>query len=209
MKKSFLVLTIVLGGFALLPTAIFAQNVAPKVISVTLNKANHEAVSASYEYSNKVLNTVLSNKIKESNLGRVKSASNKFKVLKGVTWTAISNDKMDYYYKISGNKRNSTLEMLASKGYDNFLTQESNATVIQNIQTFVTSLNRDLYIYKVGQEVLDKQKDLKKLEKNLKSKQKNVKESKKDIKKAQDAVEQQQSEIGKLKSEIEQLQGQQ
>lgn len=72
----------------------------------------------------------------------VKSASSKgYRVFKAVSWPEVSADKLDVYYKVDGKKGKSVVTMLVSKGYDNFISNQSDAQAAAGVKNFLSGLN--------------------------------------------------------------------
>lgn len=206
MKRIIFCLGLFLGTTALAATAK-AQNQPLAQVAVTFNKTSQPASTQSYSISDKGLGTVVAQRLNKENLGKAKSASDKFKMFKGVTWTAISPDAMDYYYRVSGNKNKATLEILVSKGYDNFVSAQSDPQIVQKVYQFMNSLNEDIARYHLEANIQDKTKEVAKAQKELKKKAGTVERAERELKKAQQEFDKQQQLIDKMKEEIEALKG--
>ena len=120
-----------------------------------------------------------------------------------VVMQSIRPEKIDVYFKVEDKKTSSTVNMLVSKGYENFVSKESDPEIIEKMIGFMTTFKKDVMsfgyndqIEKLEEQKKDKEKDLKKAEKNSYSDAKDkAKYEKKKTEKTQDAA--------KLKSDLD------
>jgi hypothetical protein len=208
MKKVLITFGILLGSLAMQPTVYAQNNVQVREASVSLGKASQNAVVADYNYSKEALDAVVKSRLNAAKLSKSKSASSKFRIFGGVTWTEISPNKMDYYYRVSGSKGKSTLEILASTGYDNFVTTQADAATIQNIKTFMASLEADLIKYSLDELIVAKEKEIKEAEKTLDNKKNTVSKAEKSLEEAKKETQKQDEVLNALKGELEKLKAQ-
>lgn len=201
MKKVLLVAGMILGTLTMTTMAATAQ-VQTREASVSFGKVSHSAVIADFNYATDALDAVLKKRFADAKLPKTKSASGKFKKMEGATWPEISNDKMDYYYRLSGKKGKATLEIMASKGYDNFVTAQNDASSVQNIKNFMISLESDLIKYSLNELMAAKEKEIKDAEKGLSKAEKVLEDARNEVKKQDDGV-------NRLRGELEKLKGQQ
>ena len=206
MKKSLLILFVL--GFLSITNTVKAQQVEIREASVTIDKVSQSAVVADFKYSAKVLKKVLEKRFEEASLTKSRKASNKFRKFEGVVWTNVSPDKMDYYYKVSGKKKKATLEILASKGYDNFINGQTNPDAFQNIKNFIASLEADVIRFNLNELVMAKEKAIKHAEKELKDKKEEVSKTEKKLEKAKKEESEQNDVLGKLKNDLDNLNAQ-
>lgn len=157
------------------------RDVKTSQTTVGIEQDKPEAVVANYNYAKSRLNDVLNERLSKENLPSPKSASNKFIVVNGARWSKISSTRLDYYFRVSGNKNTSTLEMVVSKGYENYISSESNPSVFPNLKEFAHSLESDLYASKVEVAVAQKEEEIAKAEKALKKRAKKVSKAQKGI----------------------------
>lgn len=207
MRKALLVLGLLVGSLTATNT-INAQDIQIREASIALGKVSQSGLVADFNYSEEALETVLEKRFSDAKM-KSKKDTKKFRKIEGATWAAISQDKMDYYYRISGKNGKSTLELLASKGYDNFVTSQSDATVVQNLQNFINSLESDLVKYSLNELIEAKQKEIKSAEKTLESKKDNVKSAEKELEDAKAEVNKQEEAVNTLKGELDTLKAQQ
>jgi len=200
MKKVLIVAGIVFGSLAAMTTAVTAQ-VQAREASVSFGKVSQSAVVADFNYSTDALDAVLKKRFADAKLPKAKTAAGKFKKMEGATWTEISNDKMDYYYRLSGKKGKATLEIMASKGYDNFITAQNDASSIQNIKNFMASLESDLVKYSIEELMAAKEQEIKEAEKGLAKAEKALEAAKNDLRKQDEGVNKLRGELEKLKAQ--------
>ncbi len=202
MKK--ILLTLAIGGLSL--TAMKAQEVQKEEInewvnpnhskaqfvSVETKMKNLDAVSISFPISEVDLEEIFEEKMKSVGAAR---KSKKWKAVRGyrsyqaLTVGEVSQDKMDYYYAIDGNKENSTVTVAVSRGYDNFLSRSTDAEEFAKIKNFLESLNNDV--------------DTKNWEKRVMAQEDVVKESNKKLSNDQSELERLEKELENIKSNIE------
>ena len=177
---------------ALLMSAASVQLQAQSVREATIqyNKTSQNGVIADYNYSKEAVQAVLQKRFAEAKLGKSKS-SKKFNVFAAVIWSEISNDKVDVYYKVSSKKNVTTVEIMLSKGYDNFVSAANDPNAIQNLKNFLMSLEEDLKAYDLSTKVKEQEEIVKKAEKavatsnsNLDKLEKQKSQLEKDIEKA-------------------------
>jgi hypothetical protein len=87
---------------------------------------------------------------------------------KGAVLPAISNTQQDYYYKITGNRRKTTIHFAVSKGYDNYVTNANDSHISASVSTFLTELNNKV---ELKEEINEKQEELNKIENKKAKKQ--------------------------------------
>lgn len=201
MKKVLLVGGMILGALTMTTMAATAQ-VQTREASVAFGKVSQSAVVADYNYDVNALDAVLKKKFTDARLPKAKSAAGKFKKIEGATWSDISNDKMDYYYRLSGKKGKATLEIMASKGYDNFVTAQNDASGVQNIKNFMTSLESDLVKYNLSELMAAKEKEIKEAEKGLTKAQKALDDAKTNVQKQDEGLSRMRGELEKLKGQL-------
>jgi hypothetical protein len=201
MKKIILIAGLLIAGVNL---NIYAQAPQTREQAVSINKANQNAVAGDFKVSKTVLEAVVTNKISEYKLGKSKSSSG-FKKFEGTVWSEISTDKMDYYYRVTGNKSAATVEILASKGYDNFISSQTDPAAVQNIKNFILSLEQEIVKYTLNEQIAAKEKEVKAAEKVVESQNKNVSKAEKALETAKSEAKKKEEAVNKLKGELEKL----
>ncbi len=157
-----------LAAVLLLPVVAGAQTV--KEVTVKKGKESVPAFSVKIKHAKSLTQKVL--KEQEEVAGLKKSKHKKgFNVYKGIVWPAISSNHMDYFYKIKGNRRKSTVYFVVSKGYDNYISSASDANTATGINTFLTTLNEKVETQK---QIDKKEAELQKIAKEKDKKEKEI-----------------------------------
>jgi predicted ribosome quality control (RQC) complex YloA/Tae2 family protein len=150
-----------------------AQNA--RETTAKFNKTNPGAIIADYDQPADMVKTVLKERLEKEGLGKMKSASGYMRY-SGVIWNAISSEKLDAYFKVDGKKGKSTITVLVSKGYDNFVTPASDARITDNVKAFLNGFNEHLTAYQKTLDVKAQEEAVKKAEKEQKELAKRNKE---------------------------------
>lgn len=125
----------------LLPVAAHAQSdVDITEGSVKMGKKKMWAFGATYRYNKDVTASVMSNNMEAAGMKRSshKKGVNKYKA---AIWPELSSAKGDYYYKIKSRKGKTTVYIVASKGYDNYVTSSNDAAMAGKITQYMQRLD--------------------------------------------------------------------
>ena len=94
-----------------------------------------------------------------------------FYIFNGITLPAISNQKLDMYFKVErkgkSRKEQSTIFMLVSKGYDNFISPETDAAIFEAATAFLNGFVAGTEGYRLNLDIEEQQKVVKNAEKKL------------------------------------------
>lgn len=164
MKKLFKSLAAVAFLFTA-TTTVFAQNAREG--RVQFMKADQNAVIADYDLPKDVIENALKERLEKAGLGK-RGSEKGFITYKGSTWTEIGADKMDIYAKVEGKGNMSTVTMLVSKGYDNFISSGTDPEKVQKVQEFLNSFIKDARLYQLKLTIIAQEEAVKKAEKELK-----------------------------------------
>lgn len=161
MKK---IINLVAASIMLTATSIasYAQNAYES--SVKFSKTNENAVVIDFNKPGNIVEAALKDRLDKEGLGKSKS-KNGFTYYAGTIWKSVSADKLDIYFKVDSKKERSTVMLLMSKGYDNFITSGSDATVIENGKAFLNSLGQSIDAYQLGVDIKAQEEAVKKAEK--------------------------------------------
>lgn len=142
MKKYFNVLFICLA----VNFNISAQHAT--IASIQFNEKPQSCISTEYAMSAVMTEGALKKKMSDAKFKSPAKTRDGFLYYAGVVILEISNDRLDIYFKTEA-KSNSTsaLNMLLSKGYDNFITKASDPKVIENGMLFLEALAKDVMRY--------------------------------------------------------------
>jgi hypothetical protein len=172
----------------LLPFCVAAQDVAIKEGSAKMGKKKMWCFSARYDYGKKITKETVNEIMDNAGLRR-NSHKKGVSKYKGASWSAISNSKCDYYYKLKGKKGRTTMYLAVSKGYDNFVTSTNDAEIAGNITRLLTDLQTQIA---TAQMIQEKEAELQKMNKENEA-------AKKQLKDAESQQAQKANEIKKLK----------
>lgn len=205
-------------------SALFAQEIA--VGTASISKADRTCVIASYTMPADIIRDALSDKLKKAKIGKGSKVKGGFRVYKGVNLPEIAEDKVDLYTKVSGKRDKSTLYVAVSRGYDNFITPETDAEDMEKIKVYVQSMIENVNIAKIKVDIASQAKVVKKAEDNKKSKlktgenlvsdQKNLEaklarnkndqaENKKDVEQASQKLQEEEAQMSELKSKLQMM----
>lgn len=144
----------------------FAQNA--REASVKFMKGQQNAIVADYDLPKEVVEEALKQRLDKEGLGK-KGSEKGFSAYKGTTWVNISPDKMDVYTKVEGKGDKSTITLLASKGYDNFVTTATDADKVQKLEAFLNDFIKDARAYQLRLAIAAQEEIVKKAEKDQKN----------------------------------------
>jgi hypothetical protein len=183
MKKIFLLLMVILNPF--LELAI-GQNVIEQKSECIDGVQNGLVIEINSTIKN--VEIVLEKRLKGD--GLMVNTKKGFYTCMAQNWARIGTGTMDYYFKVTKiDKNKSSITMFISKGYNNFLSSESNKMEIENAKIFMNSLINDSKKYEIELSLIT----------NADLQKENIKDTEKLIKAVQKANE----EIEELKKKIE------
>src|ERR1700748_975309 len=133
--------------------------------SVKFMKSTANAVVASYNVPEDIMKQALEQKLSKENIGKVKESKGYY-TFSGITWNRISADKMDYYFTVDGKKNNATITVIASKGYNNFISSGTDLQSIQNIKAFLSDFAQAINAYQLSLDIKAQQDAVATAEKN-------------------------------------------
>ncbi len=160
MKTVLKALTIATLTIGALPS--YAQNA--REASIKFMKGQQNAIVADYDLPKGVVEDALKERLEKEGLGK-RGSEKGFMAYKATVWTNISPDKMDVYAKVEGKGDQSTITMLASKGYDNFISTATDADKVQKIEAFMNSFIKDARAYQLKLAIAAQEEVVKKAEK--------------------------------------------
>ncbi len=203
---------------------LLAQDISVGTASIA--KVNRPCVVATYDVPTDIIKDALSSKLKRSNISKGSKVRGGFRVYKGVSIPEISDDKIDIYTKVSGRKGKSTLYMAISRGYDNFVSPETDSDMMEKGKGYVKSMIADVNIAKIKTDIAAQAKvvkkadkayentvktgknlvgDMKDLENKLVKNKKDQEANKKDQEEAAQKLKGEQAMLEELKSKLESM----
>lgn len=160
MKITFKALSIL--TLSVLSFSSFAQNA--REASVKFMKGQQNAIIADYDLPKSLVEDALKERLDKEGLGK-KSSEKGYMAYKKTTWAAISPDKIDVYANVDGKNDKSTITMLVSKGYDNFISTATDSDKVQKIEAFLNSFIKDVRAYQLRLSIAAQEEVVKKAEK--------------------------------------------
>lgn len=140
---------------------VFAQNAHEAMIP--FNKTQESAVVADFDNPPEVVKQVLKAQLEKEGLGKIKSSGGYWRS-NGSVWHSVSSDKMDFYFRVEGKRNKSTISVLVSKGYDNFVTSGTDSRTVDNVKNFLNSFGDQLAAYQKEQDIKAQEEAVKKAE---------------------------------------------
>ncbi len=111
---------------------------------------------------------------------------------------------MDVYFKVDDkNNNSSSVAMLLSKGYENFMSSETDPQVFENAKKYLASMKKDILSFGYNANIQKLQDNKKSLEKDLKKSTKNASSLAKDKSKIESNQRDNKAKIASLKSEVD------
>ncbi len=117
---------------------VYSQEISETSLSFMDGKQN--AVEAKYKYSEDIMQNVVKNVLEKKKIKRTKSVKG-YELYEGIVFEELSADKIDFYIKVDGNKKESTITLLISKGYNNFISTSNDASTIKNAKNLCKEFN--------------------------------------------------------------------
>jgi hypothetical protein len=200
-------------AFALMVTVAGAQSTTA---TVDYLKVSRQAVVNDIPFPEKTIRDAIDNKMEQ--LGYKGKESKGFMVYKGVRLAELGNDSYDLYFmadRVSRkNKENSTLTLMISKGFDNFVADSTDAGLINNAKKYLDSIKLMIAAYDLELQITAQEDAVKKSDKkynglvedgeDLEKKRKSIEKDIEDNKKNQ---ANQKADIEKQRQILETLRG--
>lgn len=138
----------VIATFAFICGFIAAKAQNAYETSVKFDKSNQNAIVATYDLPKEVVEAALKERLEKAGLGKPKGSKG-FMNYAGKLWKEVSDDKVDLYVKVEDKKGSSAVQILVSKGYDNFISSGTDAHAVQNVKSFLQSFNTEVLAYQL------------------------------------------------------------
>jgi hypothetical protein len=141
---------------------LYAQNA--RETAVKFNKANTNALLADYNYPVEIVKLVLKDRLDKEGLRKMKTTNGYMRYAE-VLWPSVSSGKIDAYFKVDGKKGKSTVTVLVSKGYDNFIATGSDPAATEGVKAFLNGLNDHIAVYQKEQDIKAQEEVIRQAEK--------------------------------------------
>ncbi len=183
-------------------------------ITITYKEALQPALILRLPNKTEVAEATILQKLKETGYnpetkGMLFWKSNKldgFYVFNGVTFPEMNNQKLDMYFKVdkaSENKNQSTVYLMVSKGYDNFVSPQNDTVTFYAAQKFLNGFVAGTDAYKLDLDIEAQQKNVANAEKKLSDLQQNEKDMHNKIEKLQTDLSNNQNDQKNQQMEID------
>lgn len=107
---------------------------------VSFMDGKQDAVVAKYQYSEDVMESAIDKVLAEKKIKKTKNTKG-FRLYQGVIFDDLCRDVIDLYIKIDGNKKETTVTILISKGYNNFISSSNDGNTIKNTKNLCKVFN--------------------------------------------------------------------
>lgn len=92
-------------------------------------------------------------KLNDAKLGNGDKTKDGFRVYKGVEIPEIASEKIDVYFKVDEKANTSTLYMLTSKGYDNFMKVDPDSDAVKHTIQYLNAFVKDATAYMLSNDI--------------------------------------------------------
>src|SRR5690606_17690505 len=128
--------------FALLCTApLQAQTV--QETNIRFRKVERPGLRAEYPYSKGIVENALRARLERAGLSKPKSDKG-FMSYQAASWAEVAPGQVDIYTRVDGKGLQSSVSMLVSKGYDNYVSATSDPAMSEKLKAFLGSLLTDI-----------------------------------------------------------------
>ncbi|MBS1588615.1 MAG: hypothetical protein JST52_03265 [Bacteroidetes bacterium] len=164
------------------------QAQTPQETSININGENVSGLNVQYTMPVQNLKEALSKKLETYKSGKV--SSNKSGVnCSGLVIPDISPKQMDYYFQTQGDDKQSSITFVASRGYNNYLTNSADAELIQRCGTWLQAFKKDADIFQTNADIKTQEKVLEKATKTWNKSLDDEKKIQKNIDKTKGEIE--------------------
>jgi hypothetical protein len=131
-----------------------------KVTSTEFNKKSQPAIAADFEMSGPIAEGAIKKKMSDA---KIKGGSNKngFITYQEVIVPELRAEKMDVYFKIEDRKTSCTVMLLTSKGYENFMSRETDPEVVDKSMVYLVNLRKDIMSFGYNDEIVKQEEKVK------------------------------------------------
>lgn len=199
MKQHLLALCLSLGSLVLAGNTTYAQ---VNETSVSVNKNQSNAYTTSFEAEQSDVENTMEQELKKVLSSSKTSSTKGFKLYKGVMLNAISTEKVDVYYKVESKKKMSTVYLLVSKGYNNFVSSQNDPQMSANIVAFLSNLQVKVKEFEHTKAVDEQTKKVKDAEDNYNKYIKRAEELKKDKERIEKDIQDNQKNLEEREREL-------
>ena len=153
-----------------LSLTLAAQNAIE--VKTKYNKVEVPAVEASYNYSKDLVDKALGDYLIQN--FKKKKSSKGYNLYENVVWSAIADQPISVFTKVTGSKNSSTITMLIATASMAFYSSVENSAYINNLKIFLNGFGTELAKAQLSQEINVQTDEVKKVEDKI---SKNIKEA--------------------------------
>ena len=191
-----------------------ASKAQSRTSTVEYAKVNRQAIINEIPFSEKTVRNAIEDKMGKS--GYKSKEMKGYNVYRGVKLSEIGADSYDMYFMVDKKSRKdkdaSIITLLLTKGFDNFVSDSTDATVINNAKKYMNNIKLMIGAYDLEQQILDQEESVRKAEKKkadlleeADNYQKKLKTLQDDIEKNIETQKTQQTELEKQRQILETL----
>ncbi len=135
--------------------------------NVKFAKSERPGLLADFPYSEGVVNAALHARLERSGFTKPKSEKG-FSMYKAATWPEVSPGQLDVYAKVDGKGGKSTVILLVSKGYDNYVSEASDSMISARLKAFLNSLLPDIKAVQIQSDIVAQEEAIRRAERAYK-----------------------------------------
>ncbi|MBK7432691.1 MAG: hypothetical protein IPI66_01595 [Chitinophagaceae bacterium] len=178
------------------------------VTSVEYQKVSRQAVINDIPFPEKTVAAAIDDTLQK--LGYKGKELKGYTVYRGVKWSDFGNEPLDLYYlvdrKSKKEKETSTVTLILSKGFDDFITEQSHPGIFNKAKTHLDSLRNIIAYYDLEQQIAEQEEVMRGNEKRRNNLVNDAEDLQKKKKKLEKDIENNSKEQADLKSDTEKQQ---
>jgi hypothetical protein len=164
MNKTFLLCSLL---FILL-CSFGAQAQGAHDATVRYSSMDRPGFVAEYPLSRELIENALKERLEKAGVKKAKSQKG-FAYYKEVNWPEVSPALVDVYTNVEGKGDRSTVQILVSKGYDNYISSATDAVLGANVIKFLNDFITDALAYQLRLMIAGQEENIRKAEKAYKN----------------------------------------
>lgn len=156
-------------SIVLFTAACYLANAQSKSSKVEYQKVDREAIVNEVPFEEDMVSKAIQDTLEK--LGYKGKESRGFIVYKGVKMPELGNENYDLYFSVDKKSKKeksvSSVTMMISKGFDEFVTEKSHPELFRSAKSYLDSLRNTVALYDKGQQIAEQEEVVKKLEKKI------------------------------------------
>jgi hypothetical protein len=177
-----------------------AQNARPTEVSFM--KGKQLGLVADYDFHPGTVEAALKERLEKAGLSN-RSSTKGFISYKGITWPEIGPDKMDVYTRVDGKGEKSTVTLLVSKGYNNFISEATDEQTVMRLKMFLNDFLVDATAYNLRLAIKRQEEVVQLAERDMRDKAKSGEDLAQEMKRLQQRMEETEQSRKKLETTLE------